>query len=168
MLQNGHTQLAAKNQLGINASKFLVLFDEKVNNLDLTYRCRVSRSLNIRLSTSIDISTSDSGTSDLGVRIGADKYFKKNGSFNFYCGVDLNFARNKIHSSDRKNHDYGIHSFIGFLYQIGDNFSLSTEPTLAFIRNTTSNPSSFNPSANESFNEIKLLNIGQVKVSFHF
>lgn len=54
------------------------------------------------------------------------------------------------------------------MYKIGRHFSLSTEPSLVIERNTIDEPSSFNPDANNAWTEVKLLNIGQVNVSFHF
>lgn len=160
--------MTTKHQIGINASKFLILFDEKVDNLDLTYRYAATSRLNARIASSLDVTSANDGVTDVAIRLGLDKYFLQSGHFNFYYGIDLNYNINKIKSSGRKNQRYGLFTFIGILYQIGNHFSLSTEPTLAIQRNLVDAPGNFNPSADEDFTKVNLLNIGQVKVSFHF
>ena len=157
-----------KHQIGINASKFIILFNEQVNNLDLTYRLRLDSLYNARIAFSGDLSSAEDGLSDVSLRIGLDRYFLNKTNWKYYAGFDFNYGRTNLKSSQRINSNYGGFIFIGFLFQIGNHFSVSTEPTLAFLRFKVSDSDDFSPNANRSWSELKLLNIGQIKLSFHF
>jgi len=157
-----------KHQLGINASKFVILFNEQVNNLDISYRYSVNPNFNLRSSFSLDYSSDENDISDLSLRLGVDKNFLHSNNWSFYYGLDFNYTFSVVNSIDRTNQNYGAYLFMGFLYKLGKHFSLSTEPSLAFLRFKTEDKSSFNPNANRSWTEVKLLNIGQIKMSFHF
>ena len=157
-----------RHQIGINASKFVLIFNEQVDNLDLSYRISVDSVYGIRSSVSLDLSTAEDAITDFSGRVGVDRIFLQKGNWKFYTGIDLNYSVNKIKSSQRTNRKYGGMVFLGFLYHFGSHFSISSEPSLAFFYRTTFDPSSFNPDANNSFNSLELINIGQIKVSFHF
>lgn len=157
-----------KHQIGINASKFIILFNEQVDNLDISYRLALDSTNNLRTALSLDASSADSGISDLAFRLGLDRYISTDNNWRFYYGLDLNYSRNLIRSSKRTNSNYGVLGFFGVLLQLGNHFSLSTEPTLAYQRYKTTDEDDFGPQANSSWYELKLLNIGQVKISFHF
>ncbi len=166
---NGYSQRTEnKNQLSINASNFIVLFNEQVNNLDLSYRYAIGAKYNLRSAINLDVTSSNAGITDIAVRLGIDRSFSSDGKWDFYYGCELNHSTNSIKSSNRINRNYGVYGFWGILYRIGDHFSLSTEPTLAFIYNTTRDTDDFGPQANSNWSELKLLNIGQLKLGFHF
>ncbi len=158
-----------KHQISINASKFVLIFNEQVNNLDVTYRV-ASRdsSHNFRIATSLDLSTAEDAVTDFSVRVGLDKVFKESGNWKFYFGTDFNYTRTEAKSAERITTKMGVIPFVGFLYHFGPHFSISTEPSLAILRNKTVDEDSFNPNANTTDYSFDLINIGQIKVGFHF
>lgn len=157
-----------KHQISVNASKFVVLFNEQVNNLDLTYRYSFDKNQRIRLASSIDVSTEEGDISDYEIRLGYDFDIKDSKRWNFYTGVDLTYGQSVSKSSGRSSTNLGSYLLFGALFKIGDHFSLSTEPSLAVFRKNRTDDDSFDPDANSSWTEVKLLNIGQIKVGFHF
>lgn len=157
-----------RHQFGINASKFVLIFNEQVDNLDVSYRYSIDSVSGVRSSISLDISSADDAINDFSGRIGVDRIFLQKGNWKFYSGFDFNYSVNTLKSSDRTNKKYGVLSFLGFLYHFGSHFSISSEPSLAIFRKSTSDPSSFNPDINTSSYSVELINIGQIKVSFHF
>jgi len=157
-----------KHQVSLNASKFIFLFNEEANNLDISYRYSINETYNVRSALSLDYSSDSNAISDIAVKIGLDKHFLKHNNWHFYSGFDINYAQGVLNSTDRTTKKYALNVLAGFMYKIGDHFSLSTEPGIVIERNTVNDPQSFNPNANNSWTEIKLLNIGQVKIGFHF
>lgn len=158
-----------RHQISVNASKFVLIFNEQVNNLDLTYRLQALDSLyNLRFATSIDLSTAEDAVTDFSVRVGIDKVFKVSSNWKFYSGLDLNYGRIEAKSAQRTTTKIGIIPFIGFLYHIGPNFSISSEPSLAIFRNKVVDKDSFNPKTNTTNFSFDLINIGQIKMGFHF
>lgn len=158
-----------KHQVSINASKFVLLFNEQVNNLDLTYRVAiVDSTLNLRAATSINLGTGEDDLTDFSVRLGVDRIFKVRKRWKFYTGLDANYGRTNARSTERTTTKIGLIPFIGFLYQIGPHFSLSSEPSLAIFRNEVIDNNSFNPDANSTDFSFTLINLGQIKVGFHF
>ena len=162
-------EVAPKHQISINASKFIVLFNEQVSNLDLTYRYTLEdKNLNLRLATSIDLGTSETDISDYSVRIGADKLFKESDRWKFYVGMDANYSRTIAKSTGRLTNKTGLIPFIGILHHFGPHFSLSTEPSFAIFRNEIIDQDSFNPNASSIDYTFNFINLGQIKVGFHF
>lgn len=157
-----------KHQIGINASKFVVLFNEQVNNLDLTYRHSIKQNQRLRVASSFDVSTEDGDITDYEVRLGYDFNIRDTKRWNFYSGFDLSFGQSITSSTDRINTRYGPSIFLGALFKIGKYFSLSTEPSIAIIGKNRKDPNSFDPDANSTWTEFKLQNIGQITVGFHF
>lgn len=157
-----------KNQLSFNASNFIVLFNEQVNNLDLSYRYSIDSTICLRSAINLDVTSSNSGITDIAIKLGIDRSFSSDGKWDFYYGCDFNYSTNSIKSSNRINQNYGVHAFWGILFRMGEHFSLSTEPTLAFIRYKSRDKDDFGPQANSNWSELKLLNVGQLKLGFHF
>ncbi|MFT4535082.1 MAG: hypothetical protein ACJA1A_001276 [Saprospiraceae bacterium] len=158
-----------KHHVSVNASKFVLIFNEQVNNLDLTYRLTLADTTHsLRLATSIDLSTAEDAVTDYSIRMGVDRTFKISGNWKFYTGIDANYTRTNAKSAQRITTRIGAIPFIGFLYNFGPHFSISTEPSLAIFRNKTVDKDSFNPNANTSDFSFDLINIGQIKVGFHF
>jgi len=158
-----------KHHVSVNASKFVLIFNEQVNNLDLTYRIlAVDSTHSLRLATSLDLSTAEDAVTDFSLRVGVDRMFKINGNWKFYTGIDANYTRTNAKSAQRITTRVGAIPFIGFLYHFGPHFSISTEPSLAIFKNKTVDKDSFNPDANTSDFSFELINIGQIKVGFHF
>ena len=157
-----------KHQIGINASKFIVFFNEQVNNLDLTYRYSLNEKQRLRLATSLDISNEPGDIKNYEGRIGYDFDIKKTNRWNFYSGLDFTFGQSITTSTERKTTIVGPYFLFGALFKMGNHFSLSTEPSLAILHKSRKDPNSFDSDSNANWTEIKLLNIGQIKVSFHF
>lgn len=158
-----------RHQVSINASKFFLLFNEQVNNLDLTYRGTLAKnSVNLRAATSIDIGTAEGDFTNYSVRLGIDKVFKVSGRWKFYTGLDANYGKTEAKSTERITTKIGVIPFIGFLYHFGTHFSVSTEPSLAIFRNESIDNNSFNPESNSTDFSFNLINIGQIKLGFHF
>lgn len=157
------------NHISINASKFVLIFNEQVDNLDLTYRRSFSQSsYSLRGSTSIDLSTADDAVTDFSIRLGVDKVYRLSGNWKFYVGADMNYGRVEAKSAKRITTKQGVIPFLGFLYHFGSHFSISSEPSLAIFRNKTVDKDDFNPNVNTSSYSFELINIGQIKVGFHF
>jgi len=157
-----------KHQVGINASRFIVLFNEQVNNLDLSYRYGIDSLYSLRSAISLDVTSAEEGISDMALRLGIDRHFKVSNKWRYYVGIEGNYARTLLKSSERTNRNYGAFLFVGFLFNIGQHFSLSTEPTLSLLRYQVRDDNDFGPNANRNWSEVKLINIGQIKMSFHF
>ena len=157
-----------KHQIGINASKFIVLFNEQVNNLDISYRYSMTEGQRLRFASSVDVSTEDGDISDYEFRLGYDFTIKDSKRWNFYSGLDVTYGQSITKSSGRESTIVGPYIFFGSLFKIGKYFSLSTEPSLAILGKIRKDPESFSPDANSNWLEVKLLNIGQIKVGFHF
>lgn len=157
-----------KHQIGINASKFIVLFNEQVNNLDLSYRHSFKANQRFRLASSVDISTEEGDINDYEIRLGYDFDLKQTKRWNFYTGVDVTFGQSITKSTERATTKVGPYIFLGALFKMGKHFSFSTEPSLAIFHKIRKDPNSFDATANSNWTEIKLLNIGQIKVGFHF
>jgi len=157
-----------KHQLGMNASKFVVIFNEQVNNLDLTYRYSLSDKQRIRFASSIDVSTEEGDITAYEIRLGYDFNLKDTERWNFYTGFDVTYGQSVTTSTDRLSRHFGPYVFLGVLFKMGKHFSLSTEPSLAILRKIRKDPESFNPEADANWTEIKFLNVGQIKVGFHF
>jgi len=157
-----------KNQFSIDASKFVLIFNEQVENLDLMYRLSIDSVSGFRVSSSLDLSSADDAINAFSVRLGLDRIFLKSGNWKFYTGVDFNYSINRRVSNDRVNRSYGPILFLGFLYHFGSHFSVLSEPSLALFRKTFSDPSSFNPDPDQSSLNLNMINIGQIRVNFHF
>ncbi len=157
-----------KHQIGLNASKFIFFFNEEANNLDVSYRYSMDESYSLRSAVSLDYSSDENAISDAAIRLGLDKHFLISNNWRFYSGFDLGYAQGVLNSNDRTTRKYSVELLAGFMFKIGKHFSLSTEPSFVFERNTIHNPNSFNPDENEAWTELSLRNIGQVQVNFHF
>jgi len=158
-----------RHHISVNASKFVLIFNEQVNNLDITYRAALAESkFNLRSAASIDLGTAEDDITDFSIRLGVDKIFKESRKWKFYTGIDANYGRIEAKNTKRITTKIGIIPFIGFLIHFGPHFSLSTEPSLAIFRNEVIDNNSFNPNANSTDVSFNLINIGQIKVGFHF
>ena len=157
-----------QHHIGINASKFFILFNEQVNNLDISYRYAINSTRRIRLSTSLDISTEEGDFTDYEIRVGYDFNYKETDRWRFYPGADVTFGQGILRSAERVNTTFGLLTFFGIQCKLGKHFSLSTEPSLALYGKIRKDPNSFDPDANDQWMEVKLLNMGQVIVGFHF
>ena len=162
------TQVMNKHQIGFNASKFISLFNEQTNSLEITYRMAIKQPYSIRAGLSFEQNTADDGIFDGSLRIGADKYFKKTRRWDFYYGMDAFLSREVVSSSERENVRFGGFVFLGILFHIGDHFSLSTEPNFSVLRVVFRDDDSFDPEANREWYEYSVGNIGQIQLNFHF
>jgi len=157
-----------KHQIGIDASKFVVLFNAEKNNLDLTYRYSLKKNQRIRFATSFDVSTEEGDMMDYEARIGYDFDVKNTARWDFYTGFDFTYGRSLSNTTERETNTLGPYLFFGILFKMGDHFSLSTEPSIAYFSKLRKDPNSFGPEKEERWSEFKLLNIGHIKVNFHF
>jgi len=167
--QNTDSVFAAnKHQIGINASKFIILFNEQVNSLELNYRYNLGNPYSLRSALSYEQNTADDGIWDASVKLGLDKKFKTSEKWEFYYGIDAFFQNTIISSSERTTSKIGGFVFIGVMRHFGSHFSLSTEPNFSVIYVDYKDPTSFSTDANRSWYEYKIGNIGQIQVNFHF
>ena len=155
-----------KNQLSINASEYTQLInDQGVNTLDLTYRiAAVDSSHAFRLATSFGFSSDDDEFSDFSIRVGIDNVYKESGNWKFYSGLDLEYTIVSVNDSDRSSSRIGMIPFLGFLYHIGPHFSISTEPSIGIFRETES----FSNAEPSHEYKVSLVNLGQIRIGFHF
>lgn len=160
-------ELATKNQIGINASKFLLIFNEQVETVDIIYRRQLEEKYLLRTGASIGYSDDGSGIVDLGLQLGVDRVFRTYSHWTFYLGGDISMSYSRINSSDSESLRYGVSSHLGIQYWIGRHFSISTEPSLAFYRNSIDDKG-FNPNSTKTWNEVKFLQLGEVIFSFIF
>lgn len=158
-----------KHQFTVDASKFVLIFNEEVDILDLAYRVALKDSTHfLRFATSFSLSTEESAVTDYSIRVGIDRVFKSSGNWKFYTGLDINYGSTEAKSAQRITTKIGVIPFIGFLYNFGPHFSISTEPSFAIFRKTVDDKNTFNPNINKSHFSFDLINIGQIKVGFHF
>lgn len=157
-----------RHQIGINASKFIVLFNEQVNSLELSYRYKLAWPYSLRTGLSYEHNTADDGLFNASARVGIDKYFKTNKKWKFYYGTEAYFSRTELNSSNRTTTKYGGFIFLGLLYHLSESFSLSTEPNFSVLYIDFKDPDSFDPDASRSWYEFNLGNIGQIQLNFHF
>jgi hypothetical protein len=157
-----------KHQLGINASKFIAIFNEQVNSLELNYRYRINYPLSLRTSLSYDQNTADDGLWDASFKIGIDRQFKSSKKWIFYHGIDAYFQNTIISSSERTTLKVGGFIFIGILRYFGSHFSIATEPNFSILYVDFKDPTAFSTDANRSWTEYKLGNIGHIQLNFHF
>ena len=156
-----------KHQIGVDASKFILLLDEQVSILDLTYRYTISEKQRFRIGGSLDISTEEGDLQNYEVRLGYDFNIKQTKNWNFYYGMDVTLGQTIASSSERKTTTIGPYIFFGALFKLGDHLSFSTEPSLTLLNKRRNDPNSFDANANANWMEFRFLNIGQIKVSFH-
>jgi len=157
-----------KHQLGINASKFLAVFNEQVNSLELNYRYRINYPYSLRASLSYDQNTADDGVWDASVKLGIDRQFKKSKQWIFYYGIDAFFQHTIITSSERTTLKAGGFVFIGIMRHFGSHFSIATEPNFSIIYVDFKDPTAFSAEASRAWYEYKLGNIGHIQLNFHF
>ena len=157
-----------KHQIGINASKFIVLFNEQVNSIELSYRKKINYPYSLRGGLSYEHNTAEDGLFNASARLGIDRYFKEKTKWKFYYGAEAYFSKTILNSSDRETTKYGGFVFLGLLYHLSESFSLSTEPNFSVLRIAFKDPDSFDPDANRSWYEFRLGNIGQIQLNFHF
>lgn len=155
-----------KTQLSLDASKFSQIFSEQGDNtLDLNFRiAAVDSSHTLRLATSFGFSSDDDEFSNFAFRIGMDNVYKESRNWKFYSGVDIEYAILSVNDSDRSTSRIGLIPFLGFLYHIGPHFSISTEPSIGIYRETEN----FFNRDSESEYRFSLVNLGQVRLGFHF
>jgi len=154
-----------KRHLSINANEFVNVFTDQVNTLDLTFRVMaIDTSHSLRIATSFGMSSVEEEISGFALRIGIDNVFKETKHWKFYTGVDAEYGYAKVNDRETSSTTYGLIGFVGFLYQFGPHFSLSTEPSIGIFRETQS--FSFRDDISSTrFSPVKL---GQIKVGFHF
>ncbi|MFT6337318.1 MAG: hypothetical protein ACJATI_004081 [Halioglobus sp.] len=155
-----------KSQLSLNANEFSQIFtDQKENTLDLTFRvAAIDSSHTLRLATSFGYSTVDDEVSHFAVRVGIDNVYRESGNWKFYSGIDMEYSLKSINDSSTSFSSIGLIPFLGFLYHIGPHFSISTEPSIGIFRETEN----FNSTNSDSEYRFTLVNLGQIKVGFHF
>ena len=155
-----------KKQLSINASEYSQLFmDQGENTLDLTYRiAAIDSSHTLRLATSFGFSTDDDELSNFAVRVGIDNTYKESGNWKFYSGLDFAYSIVSINDSDRSFTKIGMIPFLGFLYHIGPHFSISTEPSIGIFRDRVN----FGIAEPRNEYKVSLVNLGQIRIGFHF
>ena len=162
------TRMISKHQVGFNASKFISLFNEQTNSLEIIYRLRIKQPYSFRLGLSFEQNTADDGIFDGSMRVGVDRYFKNTEKWDFYYGIDAFLSRAVINSSDRITTKYGGFIFLGIMFHIGNHFSLATEPNFSILRVAFRDDDSFDPEANREWYEYSIGNIGQIQLNFHF
>jgi hypothetical protein len=163
----GQDSLLYRHQFGINAGEFIPLFRTQSSNFDLNYYFQVKKNHALRTGLNYEQVKDEDGKLTLGYRLGYHYVFKSIEKFHFYTGLDFNHNY-QIHKSDnRSNNNIGASVFLGIKYQPKPYLSISTEPGFYWFNATSRDPSNFSKKY-KNWNELKINNLGQLLISFHF
>lgn len=157
-----------RHQIGLNAANFLVFLEEQKNDFDVTYR-RVSENHALRVGLNYYQITTDDGRLDIALKVGYDRNICKNcGKWDVYYGVDLLGGYESFESSGRKSYRIGLAPFIGVMFHLGKNFSISTEPSLYTNFNWYKETKTFSLDNTGQWFESGLGNVGQLQLNVLF
>lgn len=164
-----HAQSSSQpNYTGINASKFLLIFNETSEEVDVAFRRYISEHTNLRSGFSLGFSSNENDLSTFSLRLGIEHNLNKSNRWDIYSYADILYDYSQVNNTPRSQSETGVVLGLGFLYKIGKHFSIATEPGLGIFRNLIKDESNFNGIDEESWYEAQFNNIGQVRLGFHF
>jgi hypothetical protein len=157
-----------KQQIGFDSSRILKLLEADENTFDLNYRLAVSEHYSLRAGLSYFYTSRAEGELDTRLRFGVDYIFKQHDNWDFYTGGDILFSYEGLDGHERRTTSYGFSPVLGFLYRIGDHFSLSVEPRLLFNYNRFIDEDNFGSDSDDKWFEVELSDFAQIQFNFHF
>ena len=157
-----------RHQVGLNASEFVVLFENQPRSTVLNYRLKLDSNYTLRAGVNYDqIKDADNGYLRYTARLGADRVLKQTGKWEFYAAIDGLLILNKFQSDDRYTREMGFWVSLGILFKISKHFSISTEPNFSWFFVNHEDPDSFSDKISR-WQERRLSNIGQLLLNVHF
>lgn len=158
-----------KYQVGIGASKFINnVFPSDENSFLLEVRIRKNDKVHYRFAGDYDIDGSKNGSYSGGIKIGVDKTFKIYKKWSFYYGVDLGYKHNYLKASKKHTGGILVSPFLGIMFRISKNFSISTEPNLYLVTNFLIDNGTFDKDNKQIWVESGLGKVGFLQFNFHF
>lgn len=157
-------------QVGLEAAEFVKLFEEEDEPYTYTLVARWIRQDRhaVRGGLSYRHSTHETGTLEVGVRVGYDHLFVRDGRWRFYAGADIVLLHEAFSGGDRHTSKAGLSPLMGFMFFISPRFSLATEPRFVALYNRFTDSSTFSLDAPETWYTFALGGIGHLQVNFHF
>lgn len=157
-------------QIGLEAAEFLKLLEEQdePGAYALVGRWVRGEHHALRIGLSYRHNTREDGTLEVGARLGADRFFVRDGRWRFYVGADVVGLYEGFGGGDRRTVRAGVSPLLGFMFFISPRFSVSTEPRLVALYNRFTETDSFREEDTEAWYTFELGGIGQLQVSFHF
>lgn len=157
-------------QVGLEAAEFVKLLEEQTEPDAYSIVARWTRGEHYawRGGMSYSHSTQESGTTELGLRLGYDRSFVRDGRWHFYAGLDAIALHEAFGGGSRRTYKAGLSPLVGFMFFISPRFSLATEPRFAALYNRFTDDDTFRRDNTDTWYTFKLGGIGSFQINFHF
>lgn len=156
-----------RHQFGLNASEFVLLFENQHNSSVLNYRYKLDSNYSARLGLDFKQVKSDDGNLNFSIRTGFDRTIHHFEKWEVYTALDFFFQKQIYEVDKRSTRKVGGQFALGILFRPSKNFSISTEPNFTWLFVKFHDPTSFSNKIIE-WQERQLGNIGQLLVNVHF
>lgn len=160
------TFIGGKHQVGVNANSYLFLLNEQDYEFDLNYRYSIGSKTQLRAASSLMSLFSDNGEINFTFKIGSDYRFRTARKWEFYTGADAYYSYLLKREDGREWVSHGVGIFLGIQFNVDKHFSISSEPSLLWLKHRFDDPESFSPAAH--WNELSLINTGQLLLNYRF
>ncbi len=160
------TFTAGRHQVGVNANSYLFLLNEQDYEFDLNYRYSVGPKTQWRVASSLKSLFASNGETNLAFKFGSDYKFRNAGKWEFYSGADAYYSYLLKKEDGREWVSHGIGVFLGIQFNVDDHFSISSEPSLVWLKHRFDDPESFSPVA--YWSELSIINTGQILLNYRF
>jgi hypothetical protein len=153
-------------QIGFATSMFVKLLEEEeVSDQYQVYgRYKVDSLWALRAAVRYEQFLGDEHEVRVGGRFGIDRHFLRDGPLRLYGGADLVTAYDQFLNGDQR-YQIGLAPFLGLLFHITPNISLSTEPRLSMRYAYSQNRG---PESDAESLSIEVKGIGLLILSVHF
>lgn len=157
-------------QVGLEAAEFIKLFEEEVepNAYALVARWIQQERYAFRGGLSYSHSTQENGSTELGLRVGYDRFFVRDGRWRFYAGLDIVALHEAFGGGDRRTYKAGLSPLVGFMFFVSPRFSLATEPRFVALYNRFTDDDAFRTDNTETWYTFEIGGIGHLQINFHF
>jgi hypothetical protein len=155
-----------RHQVGVNANSYLFLLNEQDYEYDLNYRYSIGTRIQVRLASSLKSVFADNGETSVAFKFGSDYKFRSARKWEFYTGADAYYSYLLKREDGREWVSHGIGVFLGIQYNADEHFSISSEPSLVWLRHQFDDPESFSPIA--YWSELSIINTGQILLNYRF
>lgn len=151
----------------MNASEFVLLFENQPNSSILNYRYKIDSNYSARLGFDFNQVKGNDGYLRYSIRTGLDRTIRQFDRWEVYTALDFFFQKQQFESDNRFTRKVGGQLALGILFRPSRNFSISTEPNFTWLFVRFEDPTSFSNKVTE-WQELQLGNIGQLLVNIHF
>lgn len=158
-----------RSRLGIGISNFInSAFSSDKNAYNLEYRYALNKKYALRAGGSYEKDDSEGGFTEIGLKLGADKVFRRNKLWTFYFGADILSSYSNFKNVNKDNYAVGVAPFLGIQFNVVDNFSISIEPALYFKYNIVVDNATFLEKKTTTWSESGFGKLGYIQLNFHF